>query len=172
MRSTGRSTADQIECYLTDLLKISGKGMIEVQRSDLAERFSCVPSQINYVIATRFTLERGYVVESKRGGGGYIRIKRIAHEHINKIGQLVQSVGASIAQREAEDIVWRLEGDEVLSPREADIMRVALSRDVLALPLPERDRVRARILCAMLAAVFVHSTGKDEDADRGDGDAV
>lgn len=167
-----RSTADQIEGYLMDLLKVSGNGVVEVQRSDLAERFSCVPSQINYVIATRFTLERGYVVESKRGGGGYIRIKRIAHEHINKIGQLVQTVGTSIAQREAEDIIWRLEGDEVISPREADIMRVALSRDVLSLSLPERDRVRARILCAMLAAAFVHSTEKDEEVDRGDDHAV
>ncbi len=155
-----RSTADQIESYLLERLKDSRVGMIEVQRGELAERFSCVPSQINYVIATRFTLEKGYVVESKRGGGGYIRIKRIAAEHINKIEQLVQKVGESIPQKEAEDIVWRLESDEMLSEREADIMRMALSRDVLALPLPERDEIRARVLCAMLSAVFVHQVEK------------
>ena len=157
-----RSTADHIEMYLLDRLKANPDGVVEVQRSDLAERFSCVPSQINYVIATRFTLEKGYVVESKRGGGGYVRIKRIAPEHINKIGHLVRSVGASIAQREAEGIVWRLESDEVLSPREADMMRMALSREVLALPLPERDMVRARVLCAMLSAVFAHAQGGAE----------
>ncbi len=155
-----RSTADQIESYLLERLKDSRVGMIEVQRGELAERFSCVPSQINYVIATRFTLEKGYVVESKRGGGGYIRIKRIAAEHINKIEQLVQKVGESIPQKEAEDIVWRLESDEMLSEREADIMRMALSRDVLALPLPDRDEIRARVLCAMLSAVFVHQVEK------------
>ena len=155
-----RSTADLIESYLLEQMKASRTGMIEVQRGELAERFSCVPSQINYVIATRFTLEKGYVVESKRGGGGYIRIKRIAAEHINKIEQLVQKVGARIPQKEAEDIVWRLESDEMLSEREADIMRMALARDVLALPLPERDEIRARVLCAMLSAVFVHQVEK------------
>ena len=151
-----KSTSDRIEEYLYDLLKQSANGVIELQRNDLAQMFSCVPSQINYVIATRFTLERGYVVESKRGGGGYVRIKRIAPEHIDQIGKLVQAVGDRIAQKEAEGIVWRLESDEVLSSREADIMRVALSRDVLALPLPERDIVRARLLSAMLTAVFAH----------------
>lgn len=151
-----KSNADLIESYLCELLRESEQGVVELQRSDLAQLFSCVPSQINYVIATRFTLEKGYVIESKRGGGGYIRIKRIAPEHINKIEQLVKAVGDHIAQKEAEDIVWRLESDEVLSSREADLMRSALSRDVLALPLPERDIVRARILEAMLAAVFIH----------------
>ncbi len=151
-----KSTSDLIEEYLYDLVKQSDHGVIELQRNDLAQMFSCVPSQINYVIATRFTLERGYVVESKRGGGGYIRIKRIAPEHIDQIGKLVRAVGTNIAQKEAEGIIWRLESDEVLSSREADIMRVALSRDVLSLPLPERDIVRARLLSAMLTAVFAH----------------
>lgn len=151
-----KSNADLIEAYLCELLHKSVSGVVELQRSDLAQLFDCVPSQINYVIATRFTLEKGYVVESKRGGGGYIRIKRIAPEHINKIGQLVKAVGEQIPQKEAEDIVWRLEGDEVLSPKEADMMRSALSRNVLLLPLPDRDAVRARLLSAMLAAVFAH----------------
>nr|NNM91489.1 CtsR family transcriptional regulator [Bacilli bacterium] len=151
-----RSTSDRIEEYLYAKLSDSANGVIEIQRNDLAQLFACVPSQINYVIATRFTLERGYVVESKRGGGGYIRIKRLAPEHIDQLGQLVLAVGELIAQKEAEGIVWRLESDELLSSREADIMRVALSRDVLALPLPERDRLRARLLSAMLTAVFAH----------------
>lgn len=154
-----KSTSDLIEEYLYDLVKQSSHGMIELQRNDLAQMFSCVPSQINYVIATRFTLERGYVVESKRGGGGYIRIKRIAPEHIDQIGKLVRAVGDRIAQKEAEGIIWRLESDEVVSSREADIMRVALSREVLSLPLPERDIVRARLLSAMLTAVFAHEEG-------------
>ncbi len=156
-----KSTADIIESYLFDMLRSSDDGMVELQRSELAEKFSCVPSQINYVIATRFTLEKGYVVESKRGGGGYIRIRRIAPEHINLIGQIVQAVGTHIPQKEAEDIVSRLETDEVLAPREADVLRAALSRDVLVLPLPDRDVIRARILRAMLVAVFAHLESDD-----------
>jgi len=152
-----KSSADLIETYLCDLMRKSDNGVVELQRTELAQLFDCVPSQINYVIATRFTLEKGYVVESKRGGGGYIRIRRIAPEHLNRIEKLVQAVGDRIAQKEAEDIVWRLQGDEVISQREADMMRSALSRNVLILPLPDRDVVRARVLSAMLAAVFVHA---------------
>lgn len=148
-----KSTADLIETYLSELLSRSG-GVIEVQRSELAEIFSCVPSQINYVIATRFTPLRGYLVESKRGGGGYIRIRRIASQHINEISQLLRSVGDSIPQKEAEGIIWRLESDSILSQREASLLRVAVSRDTLLLPLPERDILRARLLSSMLAAVY------------------
>lgn len=151
-----KSTADLIEAYLFERLRRSPDGVMELQRNELADQFSCVPSQINYVIATRFTLQKGYVVESKRGGGGFIRIRRIADEHLNRIDYIVQAVGIEIPQKEAEDIVSRLEGDEIVTPTEADILRAAISRDVLALPLPERDAVRARIFRAMLAAVFVH----------------
>ena len=140
--------------YLCELLSRSDDGMIEVQRSELSELFSCVPSQINYVIATRFTPPRGYLVESKRGGGGYIRIKRIASQHINEISQLLRAVGDSIPQKEAEGIIWRLESDGVLSQREASLLRVAVSRETLLLPLPERDILRARLLSLMLATVY------------------
>ncbi|MCY0869320.1 MAG: CtsR family transcriptional regulator [Firmicutes bacterium] len=152
------STADLIESHLLDLLHKSPDAAISIQRNDLAQRFDCVPSQINYVIATRFTLEKGFVVESKRGGGGYIRIKRMRREHINRIEQLLRAVGSAIAQREAEDIVWRLAEDDVLSAREADMVRAALNRETIALPLPQRDEVRARVLRAMLAAVFAHAS--------------
>lgn len=72
-----RNISDIIERYLKSILHESPEGMVEIQRNDLADQFSCVPSQINYVISTRFTLEKGYLVESKRGGGGYVRIQRI-----------------------------------------------------------------------------------------------
>ncbi len=149
-----KTISDVIEMYLCELLSRSDDGMIEVQRSELAESFSCVPSQINYVIATRFTPPRGYLVESKRGGGGYIRIRRIASQHINEISQLLQAVGDSIPQKEAEGIIWRLESDRVLSQREASLLRVAVSRETLLLPLPDRDILRARLLSLMLAAVY------------------
>ena len=71
-----RNVSDIIEQYLKHILQESPEGAVEIQRNDLADQFQCVPSQINYVISTRFTLEKGYFVESKRGGGGYIRIQK------------------------------------------------------------------------------------------------
>ena len=66
--------ADEIERYIKKILEASHDGIVELQRNELALQFSCVPSQINYVLSTRFTTEQGYIVESRRGGGGYVRI--------------------------------------------------------------------------------------------------
>src|SRR5699024_12445972 len=74
------SISDIIEEYLNNILQTNEKQMIEIKRSEIADQFEYVPSQINYVINTRFTVERGYLIESKRGGGGYIRIKRVEHQ--------------------------------------------------------------------------------------------
>ena len=72
-----RNISDIIEGYLKKVIEVDEKGHVEIKRSEIAEKFQCVPSQINYVINTRFTADRGYLVESKRGGGGYIRIVRV-----------------------------------------------------------------------------------------------
>lgn len=72
-----KNISDVIEAYLKRVLQMSGEDIVEIKRSEIADRFECVPSQINYVIKTRFTVEKGYIVESKRGGGGYIRIIRL-----------------------------------------------------------------------------------------------
>ena len=72
-----RNISDIIESYLKQVLEMSEKEIVEIKRNEIADKFQCVPSQINYVINTRFTIEKGYVVESKRGGGGYIRIIKV-----------------------------------------------------------------------------------------------
>lgn len=72
-----RNISDIIENYLKQVLELSESEIVEIKRSEVANKFQCVPSQINYVINTRFTMEKGYMVESKRGGGGYIRISRL-----------------------------------------------------------------------------------------------
>lgn len=74
-----RNISDIIEEYLKEIMQRNDKQIIEIKRSEIADQFECVPSQINYVINTRFTLEKGYLVESKRGGGGYIRISRVTN---------------------------------------------------------------------------------------------
>ncbi|MDF2724559.1 MAG: transcriptional regulator [Paenibacillus sp.] len=150
-----RNVSDVIEHYLKNILQQSPDGVVELQRSELADRFQCVPSQINYVISTRFTLEKGYLVESKRGGGGYIRIRRVElpskeaiHVHI------FTTVGMQIDQASAEGIVYQLEEGCMITAREANLLRAAMSRDVINLKLPLRDEIRARLLKAMLITLL------------------
>lgn len=150
-----RNISELIEHYLKRILQQSPSGVIEIQRNDLADEFQCVPSQINYVISTRFTLEKGYIVESKRGGGGYIRIQKV---ELSSRGQILdhifRTIGDQIDQNSAEGLVYQLEEGEQISSREANLIRAAISRDVLQLKLPIRDEVRAKLLKAMLIALL------------------
>jgi len=134
-----------------------GRAAIELQRVDLAERFGCAPSQINYVLVTRFTPARGFMVESRRGGGGYIRLVRLPAE-------ARATVPDQCDQATAEQHVARLRDAGRLTVREAAILRAVVAREVLSLPLPLRDRIRAAVLragvCAALRAVTVESGGE------------
>ncbi|MBZ5202952.1 CtsR family transcriptional regulator [Planomicrobium chinense] len=146
-----RNISDVIEGYLKEVIELSERDHIEIKRNEVAEKFQCVPSQINYVINTRFTVDRGYLVESKRGGGGYIRIKRIRmHQKSDVISDIIGRLENGATQSMAEDIVFRLLDEEVVSKREAKLILSAIDRSTLLLPLPVRDEVRARILIAML----------------------
>jgi len=150
-----RNISDLIEQYLKQILETSAAGVVEIQRSDLAEKFSCVPSQINYVISTRFTLEKGYYVESKRGGGGYIRIQRVDLPSLEAVQRHIrETVGERIDQTAAEGLVYQLEEAGFLTAREANLLRAAISRDVLQLKLPLRDEIRAKLMKAMLVALL------------------
>jgi transcriptional regulator CtsR len=156
-----RNISDIIEGYLKEIIEISDKDHIEIKRSEVAEKFQCVPSQINYVINTRFTLDRGYLVESKRGGGGYIRIKKVRlHKKADLIAQIVERLEEGASQTMAEDIVFRLLDEEMISRREAKLILSAVDRSTLLLPLPVRDEVRARILIAMLFTLQYQSNGQ------------
>ena len=146
-----RNISDIIESYLKQVIDSSGKGHIEIKRSGLADQFQCVPSQINYVINTRFTVERGYFVESKRGGGGYIRIVRVElHSKKDLIDEVIDQIGHSIPQTAAEHILYRLHEEEILTTREAKLVMAAIHRANLPIPLPQRDELRAILLTAML----------------------
>ncbi|KQU56604.1 CtsR family transcriptional regulator [Rossellomorea marisflavi] len=146
-----RNISDIIEHYLKNVLDLSESEIVEIKRSEIADKFQCVPSQINYVINTRFTIEKGYVVESKRGGGGYIRIMRVkAHDQLHLIDQLVALITQKISQNTAADIVFRLVEEDIISEREAKIMLSVMDRSVIMVELPERDILRGRMLRAML----------------------
>ena len=149
-----RNISDVIETYLKQVLEISQKDILEIKRSEIADKFQCVPSQINYVINTRFTIERGYVVESKRGGGGYIRIMKVkSQDYVHLINQLLSLIGSRVTQSMAEGVISRLMSEEVINEREAKIMMSVIDRSVIYIDLPDRDELRARILTAMLTTL-------------------
>lgn len=149
-----RNISDIIEQYLKQRLKRKGKNVLEIKRSEVADQFQCVPSQINYVINTRFTVEKGYLVESKRGGGGYIRIIRIKHQDESElIDEIIQMVSPKVTQQAAIDVLERLLEEKIITAREAKIMRSVMDRNILAVNLPVRDEIRSRLLTAMLTTL-------------------
>ena len=99
---------DLIASFLQDSLETAEDGVLEVQRSDLAQRFNCVPSQINYVMSTRFSPERGYIVESRRGGNGYIRITRVRVDRQTLMMHVINSLGDSVDLASARAILSNL----------------------------------------------------------------
>ncbi len=147
--------SDLIECYLKRLLADSPDDHVKIQRSELAVRFNCVPSQINYVLSTRFSIGHGYIVESRRGGGGYIRIVKIPFDQRSKLVlDMCDLIGDSISQARAESLIKRLLEEEIITRREALLMVAATGRDVLRLARPGRDKLRALVLKAMITAVL------------------
>lgn len=145
--------ADKIERYLKEHL--SRTEILEVRRAMLAALFDCAPSQINYVLTTRFTPERGYLVESRRGGGGYIRIIRLNIKNLEDLQDLIErQIGDAVSQNEALHIIGRLQEEGLIDDREAAMMEAAMRREVLGLELPYRDALRASLLKAMLTAIL------------------
>lgn len=145
-----KSISDIIEAYLKKILGDSAQ--IEIRRSEIANHFDVVPSQINYVIKTRFTIQNGYLVKSKRGGGGYIRIERVnLLDDVNVLDSLIQAIGNSVRQRDAFDIVQTLYEEKVITRREGDLMLAVLSKQTLEINDSEKeDQLRARILISFL----------------------
>ncbi|MDV2686726.1 CtsR family transcriptional regulator [Alkalihalophilus sp. As8PL] len=146
-----RNISDIIENYLKSTLMKSKDDLLEIKRSELAKQFECVPSQINYVISTRFTIEKGYVVESKRGGGGYIRIIKVKpHDDLALFEQVIKMIGEKIDQQTAENVILRLLEEGAISKREANLMASAVDRTLFQTTISHRDEIRANLLKAML----------------------
>ena len=148
--------SDIIEDFIKKVIS-DAEGVAEIQRNELASYFNCVPSQINYVISTRFTNDRGYFVESRRGGGGYIRISRVNFTHGSSgsyLMHIVSAIGDRIGQLDAEAFIKNFVDYEIVTPREAGIMHAAVSDKILmAVAQPGRDALRADILKNMLTGL-------------------
>ena len=139
--------SDLIAEFLQSSLETSENGVLEVQRSDLAQRFNCVPSQINYVMSTRFSPERGYIVESRRGGNGYIRITRVRVDHETLMMHVINSLGDRVDLASARAILTNLAQAGALGEDLAQVLAAAVGDKALAgVPRENRDRVRADIL--------------------------
>ena len=123
---------------------------VEFGRNELAEYFNCVPSQINYVISTRFSPERGYYVESRRGGGGNVKIKRIDITKDSYIMHLINSIQKSLSQQEAEIMINNMIDYKVIDQKTGKLLKVATNDKVLALPKEQRDDVRTRLFKNMI----------------------
>ena len=142
--------SDIIAVFIDEMLSEAG-GSAEMQRAELANRFKCVPSQINYVISTRFSPEHGYIVESRRGGGGYIRITRVELEPEMLIMHTVNTVGERIDSGTATALVANLLRSGAVSESEARLILSAVGNNALRPARPdERDLLRASILKQML----------------------
>jgi transcriptional regulator CtsR len=152
--------ANIIETYIRRLLDASPNATIILQRKELAVRFSCVPSQINYVLSTRFTSERGYLVESRRGGGGYLRIQRLdlSRQKVLHLLELLQSVvDEDISVQEACDFVNRLTEARHVTRRESLLMKEALCHERYKQDEEAYQSIRATMLARMLE-ILLHES--------------
>lgn len=147
---------DIIEEYIKARLNQSNGGIIVFRRNELAEKFQCVPSQINYVLSTRFSVNRGYIIETRRGGGGFIRIIKVNLDKTEDLIDLIyEKVGDQVSLDEAVEIIRYLYDEEIITKREAHIMenaiQVAISQDD-----QNGGKKRAIILKAMLMVLLRH----------------
>ncbi len=150
--------SDMIEKFINELIE-SSKGSIEIQRNELANYFSCAPSQINYVLTTRFTTDRGYSIQSKRGGGGCIKITRVIIDGDEFLEQILSAgIGSNISKAKAYEMLEILLVKELLDKRSRDIIKAAIDDSTLSMiPIEFRDFVRAQIMKAAIIAALINT---------------
>ncbi|QCX33801.1 CtsR family transcriptional regulator [Caloramator sp. E03] len=147
--------SDVIENFIKEMLERAENNYLEIQRNELANLFNCAPSQINYVLTTRFTVNRGYYIESKRGGGGCIKITKINMDKNNYIKEVIwNNIGDEITQQEGEGYINLFEERGFITSRESKLMKAVINDKTLNLPMDIRDIVRAQILKTMLITVI------------------
>lgn len=144
------SMSNEIAKLILDML--SDDGETEIQRNEMAQHLGCVPSQINYVISSRFTPEQGYIVESRRGGGGYIKITRAKYDSKSAmLMHVVNSIGDSIDEASCKAHIYNLNYQNILSPEISKLMIAATGERCLReVPADLRDKVRASLFKQML----------------------
>lgn len=152
-----------IEGFIKDMLDETDNGIIEIGRNDLAKQFDCAPSQINYVLSTRFTAYKGYYIESRRGGSGYIRIIKIADLARGEVEKLMaESISTSITKSRAIHLVEALKEEGFISDREEVVINTAMANSSLLGSNQEKNEMRAKMLKNILI-VMSNWEEKQED---------
>ena len=147
--------SDTIESFIKTLLNEESTE-VELKRNELAEYFKCAPSQINYVLATRFSPDHGYVTESRRGGGGYIRIVRVVESGSQRLMYLInERIGDSLEEEECLRLISQLKEQRIVTADEASLMAASISARALSVPIPETTKgvLRARMMKNMLMTI-------------------
>ena len=146
------SLANKMEDYLKKLLSLSASGYIDIKRKELSNKFSCVPSQVNYVLETRFTMEKGYLVESKRCGKGFVRIKKLDAFEENHLAEFFQEILTDyVSDARAKGFVQRLYEEKYISLREAKIMEASLN----SIEFIEDDLLKNKLRTCLLKDMFL-----------------
>ncbi|MDD3225342.1 MAG: CtsR family transcriptional regulator [Clostridium sp.] len=148
--------SDIIEDFIKHMMAENNDNELEIQRNELANHFSCAPSQINYVLTTRFTTEKGYYIESKRGGGGCIRIKKIEYiEEGDLLDAILDKIGDSITYDAGARLIDAIKEADMISEREMNILKAAINDRALFLINDNRNKVRAEVLKSIIVAVML-----------------
>ncbi len=143
--------SDLITEEIIRMLDESGDNIAEIQRNEFAALMGCVPSQINYVLSSRFTPEHGYIIESRRGGGGYIKISRVKLSRSSALMHIVNSIGTGIDSLSARIVVDNCLQSNIIKSETAKLIQAAISDTVMRnVPAEYRDYMRAALLKQML----------------------
>ncbi|MCM0650343.1 CtsR family transcriptional regulator [Clostridium swellfunianum] len=146
--------SDIIESFIKQLIESNNESELQIQRNELANYFSCAPSQINYVLTTRFSIDKGYYIESRRGGGGYIVIRKLEFREDKALHEAVsEKIGSSLTYDSGLQIINGLLEHNILTQRESDIMKIAINDRILG-ALENKNKLRADLLKAMITAII------------------
>lgn len=147
--------SDKIEEFIKAMMVESEQNFLEIQRNELAYNFKCAPSQINYVLTTRFTIDRGYYIESRRGGGGCIKISWVdmdEHEYIKHV--IWENIGEELTLNEAEGFIVLFQEKGIISEREAKLMKAVVNDKTLTVGEVYKNSFRAQLLKTMLITMM------------------
>ncbi|MBR7172400.1 MAG: CtsR family transcriptional regulator [Clostridia bacterium] len=147
--------SESIEQFI--IATMGDNDFVDISRNSLAEYFSCAPSQINYVLDTRFTVDRGFVKESRRGGGGFIKISRIKSSDTNAYlnGLVLESIGDELSYKRMIQILDKLIADGLMNKKESELVEASLSEDSLSMPFTIKDKVRAKAFKNVLLKLMI-----------------
>lgn len=153
--------SQHIARLIEEMLEEAG-GEVSIVRNEFAQRMGCVPSQINYVITSRFTPERGYLVESRRGGGGYIRIRKVEMDKSEYLAHFYRALSEPVSLETARGYLTRLVRDGILAPREGNLLLAAVSdRALRPVSVEGRDLLRAAILQSAVLGLIAEREGEE-----------